>query len=409
MVELNPEISERFQIAKRCLLPSADTDAQLRHSQKMEAVGQLAGGIAHDFNNLLTIIIGCGEVLRAQVEESSEQSELLEEIRRAADRAVLLTRQLLAFSRRQVLEPKIIHFNDVVCDMGKMLRRLIGEDIEIRTILDPALEKVLADRGQVEQVILNLALNARDAMPDGGELSIETRNADLDQDYLQSHAEVLTGRYVMLAVSDSGRGMDPATKARIFEPFFTTKDAGKGTGLGLATVYGIVKQSGGHVWVYSELGQGSTFKVYLPAIQESIEIRTENAAPGVPVGGDETVPLVEDEASVRSISRAALQTYGYTVLEAGGPLEAIELSRAHVGDIAVLVTDVVMPQLNGRRLAELLQPERPEMRVLYVSGYTDDTIVRQGVLENEVHFLQKPYTPGSLAETVRAVLESGAA
>ena len=409
MVELNPEVSQCMQTAKQPSLLLADTDAQLRHSQKMEAVGQLAGGIAHDFNNLLTIIIGCGEVLRVRIEVGSEQFGMLEEIRRAADRAVLLTRQLLAFSRRQVLEPKIIHINNVVGDMESMLCRLIGEHIEIRTILDPALEKVLADPGQIGQVIMNLALNARDAMPDGGELSIETVNADLDQDYLQSHAEVQSGRYVMLAISDSGCGMEAATKARIFEPFFTTKDAGKGTGLGLATVYGIVKQSGGHIWVYSELGQGSTFKVYLPAVQESIENRTENASPGATVGGDETVLLVEDEVSVRAVSRAALQTYGYTVLEAGGPLEAIELSRAHDGDIAVLVTDVVMPRLNGRRLAELLQPERPEMRVLYVSGYTDDTIVRQGVLDNEVNFLQKPYTPGSLAEKVRAVLDGGTA
>lgn len=380
-------------------------DEQLRQVQKMEAVGQLAGGVAHDFNNLLTVILGYSEMLLLIHEsDGSEDVEFLQEIGKAAERAGLLTRQLLAFSRKQVLEPIVLNLNDVIADTEKMLRRLIGEDILIRTVLAPILDHVWVDPGQIEQVLMNLAVNARDAMPQGGELTIETANVELDLDYAQSHSEVQPGHYVLLAVSDSGCGMDKATQARIFEPFFTTKEPGEGTGLGLATVYGIVTQSGGHVWVKSELGQGTTFKIYLPVKEEVVRIREPAGKEQQALHGEETVLLVEDEDSVRALSRHALQAYGYKVLEASHPLDAVQLSEAHEGEIHLLVTDVVMPQINGRRLAELLHPRRPAMKVLYISGYTNDAIVRQGILHNEVSFLQKPFTPLLLGAKVREVL-----
>jgi len=391
---INTDVTEKKKI-----------EMQFLHAQRMESVGTLAGGVAHDFNNLLTVILGYSEMLLSIHEaDGSSDVEFLQQIFKAAERASLLTRQLLAFSRKQVLEPRILDLNAVVADTEKMLRRLIGEDILVRAVLAPSLDCVSVDPGQIEQVLMNLAVNARDAMPQGGELTIETANVELDEDYARSHSEVQPGRYVMLAVSDSGCGMDNATKAQIFEPFFTTKELGKGTGLGLATVYGIVKQSGGHVWVCSELGQGTTFKIYLPVKQAAVRAGEPAGVQQSALYGQETVLLVEDEDNVRALSRHALQTFGYMVLEARNPLEAVQLSEAHLGDIHLLVTDVIMPQLNGRRLAELLQPRRPAMKVLYVSGYTDDAIMRQGILHADVSFLQKPFTPLLLGTKVREVL-----
>lgn len=386
----------------------AERDQQLRQAQKMESIGQLAGGVAHDFNNLLTVILGYSEIL-LQESETPNCKGSLEEIRNAAERAAGLTRQLLAFSRKQVLEPKHIDLNGVVSNMKRMLQRLIGEDVQINTLLASDLHQVHADPGQMEQIVMNLAVNARDAMPQGGELGIQTANVELGKGYAASHAEVQPGNYVMLAISDSGCGMDAATQARIFEPFFTTKEIGKGTGLGLATVYGMVRQSGGYIWTYSELGIGTTFKIYLPAL----EVTTPTASPLGTLGeaqcGDETILLVEDEDSVRGMTRRALQSHGYKVLEASGPLEAIQISEEYDGVIHLLLTDVVMPKLNGRRLAELLQPERPEMQVIFISGYTNDTIIRNGILNQEVSFLQKPFAPATLNRKIRESLARGEA
>jgi signal transduction histidine kinase len=389
------------EMAERKLL-----EDQLRQAQKMEAVGQLAGGVAHDFNNLLTIIIGYSDVLSGSDDlPKTQQTEMLGEIHKAAERAALLTRQLLAFSRKQILEPRVINLNETVREMEKMLGRLIGEDICVRTALAKSLDQISADPGQIEQVIMNLAVNARDAMPDGGELCIETANAELDPCYAQAHAEVKAGKYVMLAITDSGCGMNEATKSRIFEPFFTTKEQGKGTGLGLATVYGIVKQSGGHIWVYSEPGQGTTFKVYFPVVaQESTKGPSEPDRKSA-LKGDETILLVEDDPGVRALARNVLEMYGYSVLEASNPSAAIQVCQSHAGLIDALLTDIVMPQMNGKRLSELLLPQRPGMKVLFMSGYTDDAIIRQGILERGISFIQKPFTPAGLAEKLRGVLD----
>ena len=382
-------------------------EAQLRQAQKIEAVGQLAGGIAHDFNNLLTIVSGYCQLLAERMEVESPLQGYVEEIKKAGDRAVSLTRQLLAFSRRQVLQPQPLDLNAVVSNMEKMLRRLIGEDIELKIMLLPDLSRVKADPGQIEQVILNLAINSRDAMPEGGELTVETANLELDASYTQRHAEIIPGRYVMLAVSDTGLGMDAATQARIFEPFFTTKEKGKGTGLGLATVYGIVKQSGGYIYVYSEPGKGATFKVYLPVLapteRESVEARRAltRATEGV-----ETILLVEDEVGVRSLAANILRKHGYKVLEAYEPEEATTLAAQYEGPIHLLVTDVVMPRMSGRRLAEHLAFSRSEMKVLYMSGYTDNAVVQHGVLQEGIQFLQKPFTTEALARKVREVLDA---
>ena len=382
-------------------------EAQLRQAQKIEAVGQLAGGIAHDFNNLLTIVSGYCQLLAERMEVESPLQGYVEEIKKAGDRAVSLTRQLLAFSRRQVLQPQPLDLNAVVSNMEKMLRRLIGEDIELKIMLLPDLSRVKADPGQIEQVILNLAINSRDAMPEGGELTVETANLELDASYTQRHAEIIPSRYVMLAVSDTGLGMDAATQARIFEPFFTTKEKGKGTGLGLATVYGIVKQSGGYIYVYSEPGKGATFKVYLPVLapteRESVEARRAltRATEGV-----ETILLVEDEVGVRSLAANILRKHGYKVLEAYEPEEATTLAAQYEGPIHLLVTDVVMPRMSGRRLAEHLAFSRSEMKVLYMSGYTDNAVVQHGVLQEGIQFLQKPFTTEALARKVREVLDA---
>ena len=378
-------------------------EEQLRQSQKMEAVGQLAGGVAHDFNNLLTAISGHTQLLLLD-EEVEHAREDLQEIKAAAERAASLTQQLLAFSRKQVLEPKVFSLNTTVVEMDKMLRRLIGEDIHLRTALAADLGAVRADPGQLEQVVLNLAVNARDAMVEGGKLTIETRNVVLDHEYASHHADVTPGAYVMLAISDTGFGIEQEILPHIFEPFFTTKGEGKGTGLGLSTVYGIIRQSGGHVWVYSEVGYGTTFKIYLPRVETKFSYAPKADAPAALSGGSETVFLVEDEPAVRLLVRRVLERSGYTVLDAENGQQALDLLGAHEGPLDLLITDVVMPQLGGRQLAEQIRPRRPDLRVLYMSGYTDDAILHHGVLDSGMHFLHKPFTPELLTRKVREVL-----
>ena len=381
-------------------------EEQLLQARKMEAVGMLAGGVAHDFNNILTAIIGYSELLLREINPYDPRHSDVKEIKKAADRAAALTAQLLAFSRRQILQPTVLDLNATVANMGKMLRRLIREDIDLLTVLDPALGRVKADPAQIEQVIVNLAVNARDAMPQGGKLTIETANVVLDEDYARRHAEVQPGAYVMLAVSDTGVGMDAETLSHIFEPFFTTKEVGKGTGMGLATVYGIVKQSEGHIWVYSEPGQGTTFKIYLPRIEEALESSKRVSIPAESLQGSETILLVEDEDVVREPVRRVLSQNGYTVLEARHGGEALQVCEQHEGPIHLLVTDVVMPRMSGRELAERLASLHPGMKVLYISGYTDNAIAHRGVLEPGTAFLQKPFTPYALALKVRQVLDA---
>ncbi len=383
-------------------------EEQLRHSQKLEAVGQLAGGIAHDFNNLLTAINGyCDLILEDLPDQDPMHSDVLE-IRRAGERAATLTRQLLAFSRKQVLELRVINLNTVVAGMDNMLRRLLGEDIELYMHFQPNLGLVRADPGQLEQVILNLAVNARDAMPEGGKLTIESSNVVLDEDYASTHESVVPGFYTLLAVSDTGCGMDSETLAHVFEPFFTTKNPGRGTGLGLSMVYGIVKQSGGSIWVYSEPNQGSTFKIYLPALQEAQATEASEEFPKERAKGSETVLVVEDESAVRSFTSMVLKRSGYQVIEASNGEEALSLSRGHDGEIQLLVTDMVMPGMGGRQVAEALETQRPAMRVLYVSGYTENAIAKRGSLGADLPFLQKPFTMEALLRKVRQVLDAPA-
>jgi len=381
-------------------------EEQLRQAQKMEAIGRLAGGIAHDFNNLLTVITGYGQILFGELRSNDPLRSNVEEINKAGERAVALTRQLLAFSRKQVLAPKVLDLNAVVTNMESLLRRLIGEDISLRAALAPSLSCVKADPGQIEQVIMNLAVNARDAMPQGGRLTIETANADLDESYAEERFSVRPGPYVMLAVSDTGSGMDAETQAHIFEPFFTTKGQGKGTGLGLSTVYGIVKQSGGYIWVYSEPGRGTTFKIYLPRVDAQAEALEPHSPRQESLQGTETILLVEDEERVRRLARTILAGHGYSVLEASNGVEALRIGERHGSAIHLLVTDVVMPEMSGRELAGRLIARHPDMKVLFMSGYTDDTILRHGVLEAGIPFLQKPFTPSTLARKVREMLDA---
>jgi signal transduction histidine kinase/CheY-like chemotaxis protein len=382
-----------------------ETQAHLAQAQKMEAIGQLAGGVAHDFNNLLTVISGRSHLALAQLPAEHALRRHIDLIRTTADRAAALTRQLLAFSRKQVLEPKVLDLNAVVAGLAPMLPRLVGENLEFTALAAPGLGRVKADPSQLEQVILNLAVNARDAMPQGGRLTIETGNVELDDAYARRHQGATPGRFVMLAVSDTGHGMDAATQARIFEPFFTTKEPGKGTGLGLATVFGIVKQSGGSIWVYSEPGHGTTFKVYLPRVDDATD-HPAPAAEGSPLArASETILLVEDDDEVRALACETLEGNGYAVIPAASAAEALRVVGARQQPIHLLVTDVVLPQVSGRGLADLLAPDHRDLRVLYISGYTDDAIVRHGVLEAGTAFLQKPFTPHTLLSKVRKVLD----
>jgi two-component system cell cycle sensor histidine kinase/response regulator CckA len=381
-------------------------EEQFRQAQKMEAVGRLAGGIAHDFNNLLMVIQGYADLLTDRLPEGDAMRRNAEQIQMASQRATSLTRQLLAFSRKQMLAPKVLNIQSVVSDMEKILRRLIGEDVELKTSAAPDLGLVMADRSQLEQVIMNLAVNARDAMPEGGRLTIEVANVELDSSFAESPAVVSPGKYVLLAVTDTGSGMDAATQAHIFEPFFTTKEKGKGTGLGLATVYGIVKQSGGYVWVYSEPGQGTAFKIYLPRIEEEDAHAAREARPAAQSlqHGSETILLVEDEKGVRELAREYLEMTGYTVLQAGDGLSALALAAKHSSPIHLLMTDVVMPGISGRELAERIKKIRPEVKVLYMSGYTDQAVVHHGILESDAVLLQKPFTLPTLASKLREIL-----
>ncbi len=382
-------------------------EQQFIQSQKIEAVGRLAGGVAHDFNNLLTIITGYSQLVRDQLKDDDPLRPYILEVIAASDRAASLTRQLLAFSRKQVLAPQILDLNQIIQNLSKMLRRLIGEDIEVRNVLSPKLGRVRADPAQIEQIIINLALNARDAMPRGGKLSIETADAEFDQAHASRHISMVPGRYVMLAVTDTGIGMDEETQAHIFEPFFTTKEKGKGTGLGLAMVYGTVKQSGGYIWVYSEPARGTTFKVYLPRVEDDSKIVAprESAAAQAP-RGSETIVLAEDEEAVRSMVRGALESHGYQVFAANQARDVLQFCQQEPGTIHLLLTDVVMPRMSGRELAERVTALHPETRVLYMSGYTDDAIVHHGVLNTGVAFIQKPFTPDSLMSKVREVLDA---
>lgn len=381
-------------------------EQQFRHSQKMEAVGRLAGGVAHDFNNLLTIITGYGQMLQRNLEPGSSMRAYAEEVLKSGERAASLTRQLLAFSRRQDFSPRGLDLNTLVRNTENMLHRLIGEDIELATVLATGLGLVRGDPGQIEQVIFNLAVNARDAMPNGGNLTLETGNVELDETDAHGHIPIKPGSYVMLAVTDTGCGMDPPTQAHIFEPFFTTKEPGKGTGLGLATVYGIVKQHGGNIWVDSEPGQGTAFKIYLPRVEMDAAKVEERRAGARELRGSETILVVEDDQAVRSLVVRLLRSMGYWVLEASRVDEALMVCVRHKGPVHLLLTDVVMPQMSGRDLLGHIRPLRPDIRVLFTSGYTEEALHRRP-LEQDAAFLQKPFTEEALARKVRDVLDEG--
>lgn len=399
LVTANQELER--EVAERKL-----AEEQLRQAQKMEAVGKLAGGVAHDFNNLLTAINGHSDLAMRRLKLDDPLYDKLEKIKKAGERAAALTHQLLAFSRKQILQPKVLDLNQVVFEMNKMLQPLIGEDIDLLTKLKPDLGMVKADPGQLEQVLMNLSVNARDAMPRGGKLTIETTNVYLDEEYASRHLSIVPGWYVMLAVSDTGSGMDAQTQERIFDPFFTTKEVGKGTGLGLSTVYGIVKQSGGNIWVYSEVGRGTTFKVYLPCVNRCAEKPEFNIDRNQLSEGNETVLLVEDEEMVREMAKEILEESGYLVLEAKHGQEALLIAEQYRGHIHLMLSDVVMPQMSGRELAEQFAPLRRDMKVLYMSGYTDDAIVHHGVLDEGTAFIEKPFTPNALARKVRETLNT---
>lgn len=381
-------------------------EQQYQQAQKMEAIGRLAGGVAHDFNNLLTVINGYSQVLLGLLNHQPKAVEMIQEIHQAGERAAGLTQQLLAYSRKQMLQPKVLDINGAVADAQKMLARMIGEDVELTLTLADDVHQVKADPGQLGQVLLNLCVNARDAMPTGGKITIETRNVDFSEIEIADVLDVRPGQYVLLAVSDTGVGMDTETQTHLFEPFFTTKGLGAGTGLGLATVYGIIKQSGGYIKVYSELGHGTTFKIYFPAIEEETEGGTAPAT--ATPGGTETILLVEDEEAVRALARLMLQISGYHVLVAASGFEALQVAAAHRGQIDLLVTDVVMPGMSGRQVAEALRRSNPSLQVLFMSGYTDDAVVRHGVLEAETAFLQKPFTMHDLTCKIREVLDQPA-
>jgi signal transduction histidine kinase/ActR/RegA family two-component response regulator len=400
--ELQAELEERVRARTEELRQRED---QLRQAQKMEAIGRLAGGIAHDFNNLLSVILGYSQDLLTDLKLPAGARERIHEIELAGERAATLTRQLLAFSRQQVLEPAVFDVRDALRSVERMLDRILGEDVELRFLFADEPAQIMADRGQLEQMLLNLVVNARDAMPQGGKLTIETSVVQLDEAYARGHLGVEPGPYVLIAVSDTGIGMDKETQARAFEPFFTTKELGKGTGLGLASVYGIVQQSRGSIWLYSEPGVGTTFKIYLPRAFGAVT--PLDVVPQAEANaGSETILLVEDDAQVRKITSEILQASGYRVLEARAPEEALKVGREHGGPIQLLLTDVIMPGMNGRQLAEKILAEHPGVKVLFMSGYTDDVILRHGVLDSEMAFLQKPITPASLLRKVTQVLRA---
>lgn len=397
---------EKLVIVNRDITERRQLEEQLRQSQKMDAIGRLSGGVAHDFNNLLGVIIGYSEVLQDRITEADHLRICVDQILEAGKRAASLTRQLLAFSRQQVLEPKVIVLNDVVSNMEKMLRRLIGEDVELTTSLDPQLGKVRADLGQIEQVIMNLSVNARDAMPEGGKLEIQTCNTEMDEAFVRRYPyPVQTGEYILLTVTDTGMGMDSTTQQRIFEPFFTTKEKGKGTGLGLSMVYGVVKQSGGYIDVHSIIGKGTSFRIYLPRVGQSLDVDVPQSLPSVHLHGKETILLVEDELNLRTLTRNLLESYGYDVLEAPNGEEALKLSQQNTKIIHLLLTDIVMPGINGRVLAKRLSEQRPELKILYMSGYTGQAIGDQSILHPGAFFLQKPFTRENLARKIREALE----
>ena len=380
-------------------------EEKLRQAQKMESIGQLAGGVAHDFNNLLTAILGYSDISLRRLGIQHPVSRNIEEIHKAGTRAAGLTRQLLAFSRKQILQPRLLDLNTLVVEIDKMLQRLIGEDIDLVSILKPDLGQIKADPGQIEQVLLNLVVNARDAMPRGGKITIETANAELEQSYARSHASVVAGSYVLLAISDTGTGIAQLIQERIFEPFFTTKEVGKGTGLGLSTAYGIVKQSGGYIWVYSEVGKGTTFKVYLPRVDQADDSESVGVMQPELPRGHETVLIVEDEDQLRNMAQKVLEDTGYSVMTAANGEEALSICQDFHGPVDLVIIDVVMPSMSGTELAKRIVPVRPQAKVLYMSGYTDDSIVRHGILEHNVFFLQKPFTLISLTQKVREVLD----
>jgi nitrogen-specific signal transduction histidine kinase/ActR/RegA family two-component response regulator len=383
-------------------------EAQFLQAQKMEAIGVLAGGVAHDFNNLLNVINGYSELVLENLAQDNPIRQDLEQIREAGQRAASLTSKLLAFGRKQMLKPETLDLNKIVTDMGSLLRRLIGEDIDLVAKTQPGIGLVNADPVQIQQIIMNLAVNARDAMQYGGKLTIEIANADLDEDHVRQHPMVTPGPYVMLAVSDNGKGMDAATQAHLFEPFFTTKEKGKGTGLGLSTVYGIVKQSNGFIWVYSEPGRGTTFKIYFPRIDVGGASLADESNSDVDLHGFETVLLVEDEAPLRSLASRILRNHGYRVLETPDGMEALRVAREYTGKIHLIVTDVIMPGINGSTLVARFEAIRPGIKALYISGYTDKAIVHHGVLDSNVAFLQKPFTADALTHKVREVIDSQA-
>lgn len=379
-------------------------EEQRRLSQRMEAIGKLSGGVAHDFNNLLAVILGCSDVALEALPPDHPVIKKIEMIRKAGTSASDLTRQLLAYSRQQMIQPRVFELKEIVEQAQALLHRVIGENIEFKVLLDPSLGRVNADPGQIEQVLLNLAINARDAMPQGGSLTIEARNVELDDSYKAEHQVVIPGRYVMLVVEDTGSGMDRHTQARIFDPFFTTKELGKGTGLGLATVYGIVKQSGGYIWVYSELDKGTLFKVYLPRVEDSVQPAKQKEPLAPVLHACETILLAEDSAALREMAREYLESIGYVVLEAASGAQALQKAREFDGTIHLLLTDVVMPEMSGPELARQMAALRPEVRVIFTSGYTNDAIARQGVLDPAVAFIQKPFRPKALARKIQEVL-----
>jgi PAS domain S-box-containing protein len=380
-------------------------EEQLMQAQRMEAIGTLSGGVAHDFNNILTVILGHTEVLEQMLQPTSAEYHHLKSIDEASRRASALTRQLLAFSRKQVLQPKVFNLNSLITDLDKMLRRLISEDVELETVTDPKLGATKADPGQIEQVVMNLVVNARDAMKSGGRITIETANVMLDEEYVRGHTGARPGPHVMLAVSDTGEGISPENLPLIFEPFFTTKEVGKGTGLGLSTVYGIVKQSGGNVWVYSQPGRGTTFKIYLPRVDEAESVVADPVRKAI-TAGVETVLLVEDEPALRDLIKYALTGNGFTVLDVPSPADAIALSRKHSGSLHLLLTDVIMPGMDGPALAKQVQKERPDIKILYMSGYATNFIMHDGEVDPGTNFLEKPFHPRALLNKVREVLDN---